>query len=138
MAFRNLRWCLLWAALALSGAAGALYASNRLQIPAVLFLVYALQALIADWIGVRVSLDRISAPRRPIQLWPYAVFWRTQGSPSDIEGLTSLSAEGGGVVQLRWMHGAAIRLMFPNRDRKLEFFEAVRRYRPTVRIFREG
>jgi hypothetical protein len=138
MSFRNLRWCLLWAALVVASAVGSYYANNRFQLPAVIFFVYVVQALIAEWMGVRVSLDRVSAPRRPFSLWPYAVFWRTQGAPSDIEGLTSVSAEGGGVVLLSWIHGAKIRLMFANRDRKLEFFEAVRRYRPNVRIFRES
>jgi hypothetical protein len=145
-AFRNLRWCGFWAVLvAISGA----FVSNPnifLQLPALLFCLYALQALIAEYLGVRVSVDWVSAPRRlpglwaPRQapgIWPIAVFWRSYGTPSEIEEVTSLSAEGPGVVEIQWMSGGRVWLLLSDRDSKLAFFEALRRYRPQVRIFRE-
>ena len=146
VSFRNLRWCVLWALLVVIGCGGLLHPIRYLQLPALLLFIYALQALIAEFIGVRVSVDWVSAPRRlpglwaPPQapgIWPIAVFWRTSGSPSEIEGLTSLSAEGTGVVELQWMRGGRIWILLADRDNKLAFFEAVRRYRPQVRIFRE-
>jgi len=146
ISFRNLRWCGLWA-VAVAVTCGFVVHPNRyLQFPALLLFIYSLQALIAEFIGVRVSVDWVSAPRRlpgmwtPRQapgIWPIAVFWRTSGSPSEIEGLTSLSAEGPGVVELQWMRGGRIWMLLADRDNKLAFFEAVRRYRPQVRIFRE-
>ncbi len=65
------------------------------------------------------------------------MFWRCYGTPSEIEGVTSLSAEGPGVVEIQWMTGGRVWLLLSDRDSKLAFFEALRRYRPQVRIFRE-
>ncbi len=131
--------------LAVSGAF-VLNPNIYIQLPALLVSIYALQALIAEYLGVRVSVDWVSAPRRlpglwaPRQasgIWPIAVFWRTYGTPAEIEGVTSLSAEGPGVVEIQWMRGSRVWLLLSDRDSKLEFFEALRRYRPQVRIFRE-
>jgi len=138
MVFRNIKWSAFWACMVVASIVAATYASNKLQLPAVVLFAYSVQAFLAEWIGVTVSLDRVSAPWRPASTWPVAVFWRTQGSPTDIEGLTSFSATQPNVVRLSWMRGGKIRLIFPTRDRKLEFFEAVRRFRPSVRVFREG
>jgi hypothetical protein len=144
--FRNLRWCGFWVALAAACSAFVLNPNIYLQLPALLLLIYALQALVAEFLGVRVSVDWVSAPRRlpglwaPPQapgIWPIAVFWRTYGTPSEIEGVTSLSAEGPGVVEIQWMRGGRVWLLLSDRDSKLAFFEALRRYRPQVRIFRE-
>lgn len=146
IAFRNVRWCAVWAVLVAISIALVIHPNRYLQFPSLLLLLYALQALIAEIIGVRVSMHWVSAPRRPPGLWaprqapgiwPVAVFWRTSGSPSGIEGLTSLSAEGPGVVELQWMHGGRNWLLLSNRGSKLAFFEALRRYRPQIRIFRE-
>ncbi|ARN81382.1 hypothetical protein [Methylocystis bryophila] len=145
-AFRNVRWCALWAVLVAVSCALVLNPNVYLQFPALLLFLYATQAFIAEYMGVRISVDWVSAPRRlpglwaPRQtpwIWPIAVFWRTYGSPSEIEGLTSLSAEGPGVVELQWMRGGRIWLLLSGRDSKLAFFESLRRYRPQVRIFRE-
>lgn len=138
MTFRNMQWCFVWACAVGASAFLAIRLGGMLQLAAVFLFGYAVQAFVAEWLGVTVSLDCVSAPRRPASLWPIAVFWRAQGSPTDIAGLTAVSAEGAGVVQLSWMRGGKIRLIFPTRDRKLEFFEAVRRFRPNVRVFREN
>jgi len=138
MTFRNMQWCFVWLCTVVASAYLAARLGGMLQLAAVFMFGYALQAFVAEWLGVTVSLDCVSAPRRPAGLWPIAVFWRAQGSPTDIAGLTAVSAEGAGVVQLSWMRGGTIRLIFPTRDRKLEFFEAVRRFRPNVRVFREN
>ena len=144
--FRNFRWCAVWAVIVAVSCALLAQRNRYLELPSLLLLLYALQALIAEMIGVRVSMHWVSAPRRPPGLWaprqapgiwPIAVFWRTSGSPSGIEALTSLSAEGPGVVELQWMRGGRNWLFLPNRKSKLAFFEAVRRYRPQIRIFRE-
>jgi hypothetical protein len=146
ISFRNIRWCALWAILVTISFALIFHTSPFLQLPSLLLLLYTLQALIAELIGVRVSMHWVSAPRRPPGIWaprqapgiwPLAVFWRTTGSPSGIEALTSLSAEGPGIVELQWMRGGRNWLLLSNRASKLAFFEVVRRYRPQIRIFRE-
>jgi hypothetical protein len=135
--FRNVRWCALWAVVVAIATGCVLYANNYLQFPALLFFIYALQALIAEYLGVRISVDSVSAPRRLPGIWPVVLLWRTYGSPCEIEGLTSLTVIGPGVVELEWMRGDRIRLLLPDRESKLVLFEALRRYRPQVRIFRE-
>ena len=144
--YRNVRWCAIWAAAVVIGCGFVVHPNIYLQFPALLFFIYALQALIAEYMGVKISVDWVSAPRRlpglwaPRQapgIWRVAVFWRTYGSPSEIEGLTSLTAQGPGVVELEWMRGGRIWLLLSDRESKLAFFETLRRYRPQVRIFRE-
>ena len=146
MSFRNFRWCAVWAVLVAISFALIFQRNRYLELPSLLLLLYSLQALIAEIIGVRVSMHWVSAPRRPTGLWaprqasgiwPIAVFWRTTGSPSGVEALTSLSAEGPGVVEIQWMRGSRKWLLLPTRESKLAFFEALRRYRPQLRIFRE-
>jgi hypothetical protein len=136
-AFRNVRWCAAWAFAVVIATVCVLYPNRYLQFPALLFFLYALQALIAECLGVRISVDWVSAPRRLPGMWPIALFWRAYGSPSEIEGITSLAAAGPGVVELNWMRGGRIVLLMADRESKLAFFEALRRYRPQVRIFRE-
>ncbi|HTO80565.1 MAG TPA: hypothetical protein VMJ31_12390 [Methylocystis sp.] len=144
--FRNLRWCAVWTVAVVVACGFVIHPNRYLQFPALLFFLYALQALIAEYMGVRISVDWVSAPRRlpgvwaPRRapgIWPIAVLWRTRGSPTEIEGLTSLTARGPGVVELEWMRGGRIWLLLSGRESKLAFFEALRRYRPQVRIFRE-
>ncbi len=144
--FRNVRWCAVWVIVVAISCALVAQRNRYLELPSLLLLLYALQALIAELIGVRVSMHWVSAPRRPTGLWaprqapgiwPLAVFWRTTGSPSGIEALTSLSGEGPGVVELQWMNGRRNWLLLPSRESKLAFFEALRRHRPQLRILRE-
>jgi hypothetical protein len=144
--YRNLRWCAIWAVAVAIAFALVVHPNRYLQFPALLIFIYALQALIAEYMGVKISVDWVSAPRRlpglwaPRQapgIWPIAVFWRTYGSPSEIEGVTSLTGIGPGVVELQWMRGGRIWLLLSDRESKLAFFETLRRYRPLVRIFRE-
>jgi hypothetical protein len=144
--YRNVRWCAIWAVAVVIAGGLVIHQNRYLQFPALLLFLYALQALIAEYIGVKVSVDWVSAPRRlpglwaPRQapgIWPIAVLWRTCGSPSEIEGLTSLTAVGPGVVELQWMRGGRIWVLLSGRESKLSFFETLRRYRPQVRIFRE-
>ena len=58
---------------------------------ALLLVLYALQGLIAEGLGVRVSADHISAPRRFWVLPPVVVFWRAKGSLNNIQDITSIS-----------------------------------------------
>ncbi len=137
--FRNSRWCYFWAGLAFAGVLGAVLLGDRPlhYLPAILAL-YALQALFAEYLGVTVSAAGVAAPRRLSFLPPQLVMWRIHSSLTDIDNVTSLAKGNDGVVILRLTHAPQIRLLFNNRESKLWFFEALRRVRSDVAIYRRG
>lgn len=135
---RNFRLCFYWLAL-LSACGVAFLLFPKLRAFAAGLGLFALQALVADGLGVRISENRFSAPRRFRLFGSRLVFWRSYGDLADIESLTSVSEEGnGGIVHLRWMHGTTIRLIFPNRAKKRDFFQRLRQFRPEIGIYRDG
>jgi hypothetical protein len=137
--FRNIRWCLLWAALVVAGVGGVVLSLGaNWELPALLFLSYALQALIAEFIGVRVAAGTVSMPRRPAGLWAIALFWRARATPNEIDSLISLPQKGLGVVELERAHGGSMRLLLPNKRSKHALFEALLELRPGVPILRAG
>jgi hypothetical protein len=134
---RNLKSCLYWLAL-FSAASVAFLFFPKLRALAACLGLFSLQAVVADWLGIRISEKGFSAPRRFRLFGPQLVFWRSYGDLFDIESLTSVSGEGGGgIVHLRWMHGTRIRLIFASRARKLEFFQTLRQFRPDIGIYRD-
>jgi hypothetical protein len=138
LSFRHLPWCAAWAALVLVSVLACYFAGGNVQLLAVFGFFYAVQAFVAEWKGVTVSLDRIAAPRRSWRMWDIAVIWRVEGSPTDVRSMVALRCPDANIVELTWAGGERVRLVFANRDRKLEFFEVVRRFKPNIRIIREG
>jgi hypothetical protein len=134
---RNLKSCLFWLAL-LSISCCVFFLISELRTLAAGLFLFTLQALVAEWSGVRISDEAVSAPRRLLLFKARLVFWRSQGSLSDIESLTSISrASKGEIVHLRWMHGTTIQLVFENRDRKRKFFQTMLKLHPNVDIYRD-
>jgi hypothetical protein len=99
--FRRLQWCWFWGIFGV--AAGLLAADKYDQLVAASIIVYALQGLIAEGLGLRISRDGISVPRRVHAFLPQFVLWRASGSLEKLEYVTSVSKVGGGSVAiLRW------------------------------------
>ena len=138
--FRNLTWCGFWAILMLtSGALIALLEDGRIHLISVVLFLYALQAMIAECIGVRVSEGCISAPRRFSHALPQLVMWRARALMCDVNRVASISRSGnGGEVNIRWLGGIEVPVMLAGRDVKLAFFEVLRRSRPDLAIYRKG
>jgi hypothetical protein len=138
--FRNLLWCGFWAILMLaSGALIALLGDGRLHSVSVVLFLYALQALIAECIGVRVSGGRVSAPRRFSHALPQLVLWRAGALLCDVNRVASISRHGnGGEVNIRWLGEIEVPVMLANRDVKLAFFETLRKSRPDIAIYRKS
>ena len=137
--YHHPRWIVGWAILVATGCVlwMALDASNP-RWAALLLVSYALQGLIAEGLGVRVSADRISAPRRFWFLPPVVVFWRAKGSLNSIQAIT-VTPKGlwsRQVVRLKWFNGDTLPLLFSNRDKKLEFLNVVRKIRPRTSIYK--
>jgi hypothetical protein len=138
--FRNPTWCGLWAILMLTnGALIALLEDGRLHSVSIALFLYALQALIAECIGVRVSEGRFSAPRRFSHALPQLVLWRTGGLLCDVNRVASIAKHGnGGEANIRWLGDIEVPVMLANRDVKLAFFEALRQSRPDLAIYRKS
>jgi hypothetical protein len=138
--FRNLAWCGFWAILMLtSGALIGRFEDGRLHSVSVVLFLYALQALIAECIGVRVAEGRISAPRRFSHALPQLVLWRAGALLCDVNRVASISRRGnGGEVNIRWLGGIEVPVLLANREMKLAFFEALRQSRPDVAIYRKN
>ena len=131
------RWVVGWMTLVMTG--GALCVGlGALNWAGLLFLLYAVQGLIAECLGVRVSADHISAPRRVRFLPPMFVFWRVKASLDNIQDITSISEglQSEVVVHLKWLSGGALELIFSSRDKKLRFFRALRERRPRLSIYK--
>ena len=109
-----------------------------MELGALLFSIYALQALVAEFMGVRVSAGKVSMPRRPVGLWAIALFWRTRAAPDEIDSLISLPQKGLGVVELERAHGGSMRLLLPDKHSKHALFAALSNLRPGVPILRAG
>ncbi len=138
--FRNLTWCGFWAILMLtSGALIALLEDGRLHSLSVVLFAYALQALIAECMGVRVSEGRLSAPRRFSHALPQLVLWRAEALLCDVNRIASISSRGnGGEVNIRWLGDIEVPVLLASRDVKLAFFEVLRQSRPDVAIYRKS
>ncbi len=131
------RWVVGWMILVLTGGVLCM-ALGALNWAGLLFLLYALQGLIAESLGVRVSADHISAPRRVRFFPPLFVFWRVKASLDNIQDITSISEglQSGIVVHLKWLSGGSLELIFSSRDKKLRFFRALRERRPRLSIYK--
>ena len=138
--FRNLTWCGFWAILTLtSGALTTLLEDGRIHSVSVVVFLYALQAMIAEWIGVRVSEGCISAPRRFSHALPQLILWRARALLCDVNRVASISRRGnGGEVNIRWLGDIEVPIMLAGRDAKLAFFETLRQSRPDLAIYRKA
>jgi hypothetical protein len=138
--FRNPTWCGVWTILTLtSGALVALLEDGRLHAVSIVLFLYALQALVAECIGVRICEGRVSAPRRFSHALPQLVLWRTGGLLCDVNRVASISRHGnGGEVNIRWLGDSGVPVMLANRDVKLAFFEILRQARPELAIYRKS
>jgi len=105
-------------------------------IASIIFL-YALQALIAEGMGVRLSPDRISAPRRFHAHLPPLLLWRVSGPLQQLEYVASLSkVSDGRVAIMRWMDASEIPLLCASRETKLAFFKSLHRFGPQVGLYK--
>jgi hypothetical protein len=136
----NVAWCVFWMILLVTASGCAFMAATVPDEGRVLlfFVFYALQALVAESLGVRVSASNISAPRRFWFLPPWVVLWRTKRSLDDLKNVTSMSSDKGQLLRLKWMSGAKISIIFSSRDKKLQFIQIVHQLRPHVSIYKEG
>ena len=131
---RSLPMCAAW--LILTGVSVALQSvrTNPLEILFLLFLtIYAIQAFIAEALGVRVSKKSISFPRRLIPDFPFLVLWRVRVKCADIDQISSRPKAR---VRVQKSTGERLQVNFPSREARLRFFQFVKRADPSISISR--
>ncbi len=130
---RSLPMCAAW--LILTGGCVALL-SVRTNPPEILFLllliIYAMQAFVAEALGIRVSKKSISFPRRSIGGLPFLVLWRARIKCLDIDQMSSRSKAR---VRVEKNTGERLRLDFPSRQARLRFFQLVKQADPWISIY---
>ena len=133
----NLRLALFWGAAALVGL-GLVAVSQRSWaswIWAVLD-IFAVQAAVSSLGGVFVNAAGVTAPRVLLKFAPILVAGRVRTPLAEINDLTALGKFlGFDVVGLTGVEGQ-LPMLFSKRESRLAFFEALRAYKPDVRIYR--
>ncbi len=108
-------------------------ATNELSIFTILFMLlafYCIESFITEAFGVSVDETGITVPNRLLPKSPWIVFWRKRFKWREIERLCSLSDRQIQLISVDMRADATFR----TRDEKLEFFRAVRKFRPSIRI----
>lgn len=107
--------------------------TRELSVLTLLFILmafYCIQSFITEFIGVRVDERGIALPNRLLPKNPWIVFWRKRFKWGEIERVCSLSDRQVQLISVDMRLNATFR----TRDEKLEFFRAVRKFRPSIRI----
>jgi hypothetical protein len=108
--------------------------TNPLEILILMLLtVYAIQAFIAEALGVRVSKKSISFPRRLIPGFPFLVLWRMRVKCADIDQISSRPKAR---VRVQKSTGERLQVNFPSREARLRFFQLVKQADPWISICR--
>ena len=89
-----------------------------------------IESFITEVFGVSVDETGITIPNRLLPKNPWIVFWRKRFKWKELERVCSLSDRQVQLISLDMRADASFR----SRDEKLEFFRAVRKFRPSIRI----
>ncbi len=131
---RSLLMCAAW--LILTGVSVALLfvRTQPTEIIFLLFLtIYAIQAFIAEVLGVRVSTKSISFPRRLSPNFPFLVLWRICVNCAEID---QISSRPNARVRVQKRTGERLQVSFPSREARLRFFQFVKTAAPSINIGR--
>jgi len=96
----------------------------------ILLAFYGIESFITEIFGVSVDDTGITVPNRLLPNNPWIVFWRKQFKWKDMERVCSLSDRRIQLISVNMRADATFR----TRDEKLEFFRAIRKFRPAIRI----
>ncbi len=108
-------------------------AMNEPSIYTILFIllaIYGIESFITEVFGVSVDDAGIAVPNRLLPNNPWIVFWRKRFKWKDIERVCSISDRRIRLISVNMRADATLR----TREEKLEFFRAVRKFRPSIRI----
>ena len=131
-------WRLMWLGLCCVALAVALApAADGVKIVGGLLFVYAVQGLIVEWLGIRVTPEAVAGPRRFASA-PCCTLWRKRAALNGILDITGKPKSRGmeRVVPRRVSPGDTMLMLFPNRETKLALFAAIRAFAPKTSIYR--
>ncbi|MGO9740270.1 MAG: hypothetical protein ACLPN5_01905 [Roseiarcus sp.] len=137
LSFDNSRIALAWGGLAVLGLALFVGDSNDLVgIAGGLLALFALQAAVSFDLGVRLTDHRVTLPRALAMRAPLIAIGRTSFPLPSLREITSH----GRLLGHEWVRITAEQgqfvAIFESRERRLAFFEEVRRRQPQVKIYR--
>jgi hypothetical protein len=95
-----------------------------------LLAFFCIESCLTEFFGVSVDEMGITLPNQLLPKNPWIVFWRKRFEWKEIERLYSLSDRQVQLISVDMRADATFR----TRDEKLEFFRAVRKFRPSIRI----
>ena len=131
---RSLPMCAAW--LILTGACLALLSIRTQPLEIVILMIlalYAIQAFIAEALGVRVTNTSISFPRRVIANFPFFILWRMSVRCAEIDQISSRPKAR---VRVHKNTGERLQVSFPSREARQRFFQFVKRVDPSIVISR--
>ena len=99
------------------------------------FAIYFVQGLFVEALGVRISQEGLSAPRRVLPNFPFLVLWRQWIPSNDIDRIASLPIDR--IRVYRRSSGRSEFALF-NHDQKSQFFRYVKQMFPLAQIFRDS
>jgi len=134
--------CALWLLLAIGAAAGGLLISETaLDILGPVFYLaaaYAVLAFACECLGASIKQSVIRIPWRPLKKLPIAILGRARISIHEVSRITSGHALLGiERAQMRFLTRGRTNVYFSSRASKLAFFDAARRNRPDIGIYKD-
>jgi hypothetical protein len=133
--FRHKGLTILWGALflALLAITGAVASRGGHYLWGAPLVLYALQAMAAEFMGLRVGADGVDVPRRLLGL----VFWRERVALGDARAVIAKPRLlGFERATLKTATDQSLPLAFASRDDKLAFFDLLSRANPMISIYR--
>lgn len=135
--FYNLRAAGLWGILAALGV--ALFVTRyrgMVGLAGAAEAVFAVQAAISLWAGVTVRSGSVTLPRALIRQMPLVVWGRQSIPMAGVRDVTFAGHSLGFDVVILSAGDDSAPALFSSREKRLAFFEALRRAHPEVRIYR--
>jgi hypothetical protein len=139
--FRSAIYCIVWLTFALLSIATwslCVLVKDDLDTASLfigLFAIYCVQCLFVEALGVKISQEGLSIPRRLLLDFPFLVLWRESIPSNDIDRIASLRMD-----RIRVYRRSSGRPEFAlfNHDQKSQFFRFVKQMFPLAQIFRDS
>jgi hypothetical protein len=140
MRFRSAKYCIEWLALALFSIVALRLCllepeEDAASLLIFLFVIYCVQGLFVEAIGVTIYHEGLSVPRRLLPNFPFIVLWRQWIPSNDIDRIASLGM--GRIRVYRRRSGGRPEFAIFNHDHN-NFFRLVKQTFPSAVTFRDS
>ncbi len=134
------RYCLGWATLTITAAAVVMHyqlLEHSPNMSAIMLglMLYGIQGLIVEALGVKVDQQGLTFPRRLLRNFPFSVLWRQCVSSTDIDRIGYLSSN---AIRVFSRSSGRPQITFSSRDQRSLFLKISKRMYPSATIFRDS